>query len=129
MDSIKTANYTLNPQIDTYDTAKIRIKFNGSCLKRFPPTIFHGGIVNIYIVYDITNNFNATNYPTLKYCFFESVKLTKLVDIDQHKCSGYGIEFDGKGFFSISNEIGRNLIIFEVDMCSSTKIDNDKKEF
>ena len=59
IDSIKTTNYILNPYIDTYDTGKIRIKFNGSILNRFPPTVLHGKIVNIYIVYEITDYFNA----------------------------------------------------------------------
>ena len=30
--------------------------------------------------------------------------------------SGYGIGFDRKGSYSIGNEIGRNVIIFGVDM-------------
>ena len=33
IDSIKTNNYMLNSYMDTYDTGKIRIKFNGGCLK------------------------------------------------------------------------------------------------
>ena len=60
---------------------------------------------------------------------FGAVKLTKHVDIDQYKYSGYGIGFDRKGFFSIGNEVGRNVIIFGVDMSWSTKIDNRKKTF
>ena len=52
IDSIKTTDHKLNPYIDIYDTGKIRIKLNGGCLKRFPPTILHGGIVNIYIAYE-----------------------------------------------------------------------------
>ena len=59
IDSIKTANYILNPYIDTYHTGKIRIKFNGSILNRFPPTVLHGKIVDIYIVYEITDYFNG----------------------------------------------------------------------
>ena len=62
----------------------MRIKFNGGCLKRFPATILHGGIVNIYTVYEITNNYNVSNYPTLENCLFGSVKLTKNVDIDKY---------------------------------------------
>ena len=58
---------------------------------------------------------------------FGAVKLTKHVDIDLCKYSGYGIGFDRKGFFSINNEIGKNLIIFVVDMSSSPHIDNKKK--
>ena len=38
IESIKTANYLFNPQFDIYNVTKIRIKFNGGCLKRFPPT-------------------------------------------------------------------------------------------
>ena len=33
-----------------------------------------------------------------------------------------------KDFFSIGNEIGRNVIPFGVDMSSATKIDNRKKD-
>ena len=101
IDSIKTANYMLNPYIDTYDTSKIRIKFNGSCLKRFPPTIIHRGIVNIYIVYEMNDNFNASSYPALENCLFGSVKLTKNVDIDKYGYSAYGTGFDRKRFFHI----------------------------
>ena len=56
IESIKTNNYLLNPRMDHYDMSKIRIKFNGSFLNRFPPTILHGSIVNIYIVYEITSD-------------------------------------------------------------------------
>ena len=80
---------------------KIRIKFNKGCLKRSPPTMLHGGIVNIYIVYEITNNCNASNYPTLENCLFGFVKLTKNVDIDKYVHSGYRIGFDRKRFFHI----------------------------
>ena len=42
IESIKTANYLFNLRLDHYDMSKIRIKFNGSFLNRFPPTILHG---------------------------------------------------------------------------------------
>ena len=63
--TIKTNNYSLNSRIDHYDTSKIRIKFDGSFLNRFLPTILHGNIVNIYIVYVITTDYKDINYPTL----------------------------------------------------------------
>ena len=63
IESIKTNNYLLNPRMDHYDTSKIRIKFDGSFLNRFPPTILHGDIVNIYIVYEITSDYSSINYP------------------------------------------------------------------
>ena len=56
IESIKTNDYLLNPRKDHYDISKIRIRFGGSFLNRFPPAILHGKIVNIYIVYGITNN-------------------------------------------------------------------------
>ena len=62
---------------------KIRIKFNGSFFNWFPPIILHGNIVNIYIVYEITSNYNDSNYPTIGDCLFGSVKLIKNTDIDR----------------------------------------------
>ena len=109
--------------------SKIRIKFDGSFLNQFPPTIFDEDIVNIYIVYEINDYYNDSNYPTLENCLFGSAKLTKNADIDKYGYFGYGIEFHRKGSYSIGNEIGRNVTIFGVDMSSSTKIDNRKKDF
>ena len=55
---------------------------------------------------------------------FGAVKLTKHVDINQYKYSGYGIEFDRNEFYSIGDEIGRNIILFGVDISSSSHFDN-----
>ena len=57
-----------------------------------------------------------------------TVKLTKHVDIDLCKYSGYSIGFDRKGFFSIGDEVGRNVISSGVDMSSSSLIDNKNKD-
>ena len=75
IESIKTNNYSLNPHMDHYDKSKIRMKFDGSFLNPFPPTILHGKIVNIYIVYEITSDYKDINYPALENCLFGSVKL------------------------------------------------------
>ena len=62
-------------------------------------------------------------------CLFGAVSLTKKADIDKYKYSGYGIGFDRHGSFSfLGIGLGRNVIIFGVDMSSSTKIDNRKKD-
>ena len=53
--------------------------------------------------------------------------MTKNVEIDKYKYSGYGIGFDRNGEFSIGNGSGRNCIIFGVDMSSSVDVDNKKK--
>ena len=57
-----------------------------------------------------------------------AVKLTKYIDIDLCKYSGYDIGFDRKRLLSIGDEVGRNVIIFGVDMSSSSHIDNKKKD-
>ena len=60
---------------------------------------------------------------------FGAVKLTKNADIDKYKYSGYGIGFDGKGFYSRpTGGTGRNVIIFGADMSSSTNIKNKGKD-
>ena len=46
---------------------------------------------------------------------------------DKYKYSRYGIGFDRKGFFSIGNKVSRNVIIFGVDMSSSSHFGNKKK--
>ena len=80
------------------------------------------------MVYEITNFHGTNNYPTLKNALFRAVKLTNNADIDKYKYSGYEIGFDGHGFFSHpSGSTRRNVIIFGVDMGSSTKFDNKGK--
>ena len=58
---------------------------------------------------------------------FGAVNLTKPIEVDLYKCSGYDTRFDRKVYFSISDKIGRSVIIFGVDMSSSQHIDNKKK--
>ena len=125
--TIVTTNYLLNPRINIYDMGKIRIKFNGSFLNQFPPTMSHRNVVNMYIVYEITSDYKDINYPALEICLFGSVKLTKNAAIDKYGYFGYGIGFDRQSSFSIGNETGKNVIIFGVYMSSSSKIDNRKK--
>ena len=49
--------------------------------------------------------------------------------MDKYRYSGYRIGFDKRGSFSFPGTgLGRNIIIFGVDMGSSTKIDNIKKD-
>ena len=45
-----------------------------------------------------------------------------------YKYSECGIGFDRKGSYLIGDEVGRNVIIFRVDMSSSPHIDNKKKD-
>ena len=60
---------------------------------------------------------------------FRSVKLTKYADPDKCKYSGYGIGFDSRSEFSLPDgNLGKNVIIFGVDMSSSVNIDNKNKD-
>ena len=128
INSIKTSDYKITPYLSFYDTNKIKVKFDGGCLKQDEGTLLHGGIVNIYIVYEITDNFNVSSYPTLENCLFGTVKLTKNADIDKYGYSGYEIGFGRHGSFSFGYGIGKNVTIFGVNMSSSTKIDNKTKD-
>ena len=48
------------------------------------------------IVYEINENFNISNYPTLEICLFGVIKFIKDVNIDiaKYKFFGYGVGFD-----------------------------------
>ena len=65
----------------------------------------------------------------MKIVLFRAVNLTNNADIDRCGYSGYRIGFDRHISFSFPGTgLGRNAIIFGVDMSSSTKIDNKKKD-
>ena len=115
----------LNPSLH-YVGTKTRVKFNGHCLKQEKITFNYGKLVNTYIAYEIERSVDISSYPTLENCLFGAVKLTKHVDVDLYKYSGYGIGFDRKGFYFIGDKVGRNVISFGVDMSSSPRIDNKK---
>ena len=125
---IKTPNHSITPNLNYYGT-KARVEFNGSYLRQNKVRFNHGKVVNIYIVYELSKSTNIGDYPTLENCLFGAVSLTKNAAINKYKYSGYGIGFDRRGSFSFpGTALGRNVIIFGVDMISSTKIDNRKKD-
>ena len=82
LNSNTASNYKITAELSYYGT-KIRVEFNGSCLKQDKVTYNHGKIVNIYIVYEISKNYSISTYPTLENCLFGAVSLTKNADIDQ----------------------------------------------
>ena len=113
----------------SYFVTKTRVRFNGSCWKQDKIAHDHGKVKNIYIVYEISKNFNISSYATLENCLFGAVSVTKNADIDKYKYFGCGIVFDTHGFFSHpSSGTVRNVIIFRVNMSSYIKIDNRKKD-
>ena len=100
--SYTASDYGITPELSFYGT-KTGVEFNGSCLKQDKVTYSHGTTVNIYIVYEVSKNYNISNYPTLENCLFGTISLTKNADIDRYKYSGYGTGFDRKGEFSFGS--------------------------
>ena len=64
-----TSNKMLNPSLH-YVSTKIRVKFNGDCLKQEKVTFNQIKIVNIYIFYEIERSVNISSCPTLQNCLF-----------------------------------------------------------
>ena len=81
LDSVTASNHKITPELSFYGS-KTRVEFSESCLKQDRVTYNYGKIVNIYIVYEISKNYNISSYPTLENCLFGAVSLTKNVDID-----------------------------------------------
>ena len=108
-----------NPKLSYYGT-KTRVQFIRSYLKQPNFTFTYKKVVNIYIVYELGASSSNFNDPTLRNCLFGAVTLTKNVDIDKYRYSGYGIRFDRRGRFSFpGGGFGQNVVIFEADMNSS----------
>ena len=124
-----TSNKMLNPSLD-YVGTKVRVKFNGDCLKQEKVRFNNGKIANIWMVYEMERNVNTSSYPTLENYLFGVIKLRNFdvdhTDVDLYR---YGIRLDRKGSYSIGDEVGKNVIFFGVDMSSSPHIDNKKKIF
>ena len=125
LDVNTASNYSITPELSFYRT-KTRVEFNGRCLKQDKVTYNHETIVNVYIVYEISINYNIRSYRTLENCLFGAVSLTKNADIDRYKYYRYGIGFDRHGEFSFGNSYGGNCIILGADMSSSSHANNRK---
>ena len=55
--------------------------------------------------------------------------MTKNTDVEKYRYSGYGNRFDRRSSFSFpSSGFSQDLLIFGVDMSSSARIDNKKKD-
>ena len=128
-ENIDPPTTSLSPSINYVDN-KVRVKFNGSCLKQSNKlTYTHGKVVNIYIVYELGASSSNVNDPALKKMFIWCSYFNKNADIDKYGYSGYGVGFDRRGSFSFpGGGFGQNVLIFEVDMSFSAQIDNKKKD-
>ena len=124
---LTASDYNLIPTL-SYSGTKTKLKFTGSYLKQDQISYTHGKVVNVYIVYELGASGSNDNDPTLKNCLFGAVTLTKNADIDKYGYSGYGIGFDRRSSFSFpGGGFGQNILIFVVDMSSSSHINKKKK--
>ena len=89
---IKTSDYETTSYLSYYNIYK-KEGFDGGCLKQDQGIIPFNGIVNILIVYEITNTFNISDYPTLENCLFGVVKLTENAHIDKYGYSDMELHF------------------------------------
>ena len=77
------------------------------------------------ILADLKWSRNLNSNFTLKDSLFGGVKLARNADPDKYVYTSYGIGFDSCSEFSLPDcTMGKNVIIFGVDMSSSGHIDN-----
>ena len=122
-----TSDNSLTPAVSCYGT-KTRVKFTGSCLEQPKVSYTHGKGVNIYIVYGLGASSSHNNDPTLKFCLFGAVTLTKNFDIDNYWYSGCWIGFDRKSSFSFPGVIWSKCIKFWRRYEFFCSFDNKKKD-
>ena len=95
-----TPDYSFAPKLN-YFGIKTRVEFKGSCLKQDKIMYNYRKTKNIYIVYELSSNFNNFDFALEINCSAQ-LKLKENADIDKYKYSGYGIKYDYRGTFFIS---------------------------
>ena len=63
---------------------------------------------------------------TLKNCLFGATNIVKKSDKDKWVFSRFGIAFDGGDSWSFGDGTAKNVIMFDVDISSSSYVDNRK---
>ena len=135
-----TTTDSLSSSIKWYGHANFCLVIKGSCLKqnKNPPksnnnknaTYTPPNRINFFIVYKLdtwSRDLNS-DFP-LKGCLFGGIKLAKNADLDKYIYSGYSIRFNSRSKFSVPDGgLGKNVIIFGVDINSSVHIDIKGKD-
>ena len=126
-----TSDNSLNSSICYNNSVKIRVKFDGSCLKQDKVTFTPKAILNFYFVSEVIlwPYYVVTDFP-LENSLFRAFKLIKNADPDKYSYSECGIGFDARGKFSMSNGdwFSKNAIIFGVHNSSFTHVCNRKED-
>ena len=113
-----TSDNGFNPRLDYFNNPKLIVKFEGSCLNPNRVTFAPNIVINLYFTLEIKPwPCSADNRFTLRNFLSGAVKLIKNTDSDKSPYTGYGISFDARGTFSLSNdEFGKKVVIFGADM-------------
>ena len=100
------------------------MNFNEHCLIKSYVFILKK-VTNLYISYTLGPQLRHFNTDfTKSNCLFGSVKPNKNTDLDKYKYTGYGIGFDSRGEYPLPDgSVGKNVIIFGVDISSFVHID------
>ena len=106
------------------NNSRLRPELRGRCLKQSKVIFTTNNVVNLFIVYELDRWSQDLNTGfTLKDSLFGSVKLNKNADPHKYEYSGYDIGFDLRLKFSLTDgSVGKNVIIFGVDISSSVHI-------
>ena len=116
----------VTPKLVSYNY-RIKLKFKGSCLKQeFQAAFTPKNVIIFFIVYELDSWPRDVNTD---FTLFGGVRLTKNTDPDKYWYSGFGMRFNTHGQYSLpEGSVGKNVIIFGVDMSSSVHIDNTGKD-
>ena len=104
-----TENKSLSPKLVWYN---YKIKFKGGCLKQEDQAAFTPkNVVKFFIVYELDLPLRDLNAElNLGGFVFGGVKLTENDDPDKYSYSGFGIEFDTPGQYSLKMLLFLELI-------------------
>ena len=76
-------------------------------------------ILNVHIVFDSdAGQKNPSSNFKFKDCFLGATSIVKNSDNEKYMYWGYGITFDSAASSSFDNDVGRNVVIFDVDNSS-----------
>ena len=106
---------------------KIRVEFNGNCLRQDNIFCIHGNVVHLYIVYELdTWSRDLKTDFTLSSCLFGAVKLTKKVDPDKYGYSSYGTGFHARSQFAWPDSEWGKMLFLELIVLPSILITEKK---
>ena len=111
------ANRSVSAKLIWMNNSKIRLKFKGSCSKQENKApLTPNNVAKLFIVYAVDRWPWDLNIDfTLKDSLFGAIKLTKNADREKYKYSDYGIGFDSRSEFSLSDgSMGEMLLFLEL---------------